>query len=120
MMSIVTGKEDGYLSGLSPITQYIQSVMHREKSGQGGRKKAEEERKAKLETIKLFLDELKQVRFTGQFKTCRRAVDVLLARDERFLSLADNIENGKISYDNFLIPEAKKIWNRTIRLDRPK
>jgi hypothetical protein len=94
--------------------------MHREKSGQGGRKKAEEERKAKLETIKLFLDELKQVRFTGQFKTCRRAVDVLLARDERFLSLADNIENGKISYDNFLIPEAKKIWNRTIRLDRPK
>lgn len=93
----------------------IQDVLHKQKSGEGGQKKAARARENKTETIKPLLDKLERLRFSGKYKTYKKAVFALLLEDE-FQLIAEAVCSvpSTIS-EKFLMKEAKKVWEKSIR-----
>lgn len=117
VLSSYTGKNTGFSDYESSMAR-IQTILHRKGSGKGGAKKAERERAEKLQFIKPVLDELKRARLSGKYGSLYRALDKVLAREEfqhietELRGKDEEKKNKKpwISYDNFFIPEARKIW----------
>lgn len=124
LLSALTGQEELKWADLVPYStdEGLQKLLHAHKSGSGGRRKAANERKQKMEILAPLFEELKKERFSGRYKSYRSAVEGLLDRDE-FVHIRNHTEGMKrpfIAYDTFLYPEAKKIWEAGVRQNKSK
>ncbi len=126
LLSALTGQEELKWADLVPYStdEGLKRLLHAHKSGSGGRRKAANERKQKMEILAPLFEELKKERFSSRYKSYRSAVEGLLDRDE-FIHIREHIPpEGEryplIAYDAFLYPEAKKIWDAEVRPSKSK
>jgi hypothetical protein len=126
LLGTLTGEESLRLTDLLPYSTDagIQSLLHAHKCGYGGKLKAANEREKKMEILAPLFAALKRERFNGRYRSLRSAVEGLLDRDE-LCHIHDHIPpDGQkyplIAYDTFLYPEAKKIWNAEVRVNKSK
>ncbi len=103
--------------GAEPRMGVLPIEFHREISGQGGKIKASRERAQKLKLIQPLLRELKRVRLLGRYASCEDAVNHILTNDDRFKGIASEIycESPSLSFERFLMPEAKKVWRAAVK-----